>query len=161
MFETGVSATSPVAIRPMCMAFCTVSAWRFWPFGPLGTRHILVVKGYLLDSTTNQRRSWFVSVFYHYICYSPLLQLDSRSYIGLSKLGMVVMSSKETFIIRESRAGADTAVSTFTLPSGRRVHTLDRAVFERAVKAAETSIDRRSRNAGGEIVSPKHERSAG
>jgi hypothetical protein len=72
------------------------------------------------------------------------------------------MTKKETFIIRESRAGADVSTSTFTLPSGRRVHSLDRGIFERAVKAAETFIDRRHRDVSEETEAPApHERSTG
>jgi hypothetical protein len=49
------------------------------------------------------------------------------------------MTKKDTFIVRTGRSG-----SFVTLPSGRRVHTLDRATFERAVGAANTYIKRGS-----------------
>ncbi len=74
------------------------------------------------------------------------------------------MTKRDTFIIRTMRAGSGASVSTVTLPSGNRVHSLDRGVFERAVKAAERFIDERSRNrdASSQAASPvRHERAAG
>jgi hypothetical protein len=44
----------------------------------------------------------------------------------------------DTFVVRDGRSG-----SFVTLPSGRRVHTLDRATFERAVGAANTYMSNR------------------
>lgn len=45
------------------------------------------------------------------------------------------MTKKDTYIVRTRRAG-----SALTLPNGQRVHTLDRALFDRAVSAAENYI---------------------
>jgi hypothetical protein len=73
-----------------------------------------------------------------------------------------IVTQKTTFIIRTSRAGADTSVSSVKLPNGNRVNTLDRGVFERAVKAAENFVERRNRDAPSVAESPvKHERAAG
>jgi hypothetical protein len=78
--------------------------------------------------------------------------------------GEAAVTSKDTFIIRNVRAGSSASTSTVTLPSGRRVHSLDRGVFERAVRAAEKFIDERSRHRDdpSESASPvRHERAAG
>jgi hypothetical protein len=74
-----------------------------------------------------------------------------------------IVAAKEVFIIRKSRAGATTSTSTVKMPSGVRVRTLDRGVFERAVKAAENFVERRNRDVSTEEAeSPvKHERAAG
>jgi hypothetical protein len=45
------------------------------------------------------------------------------------------MPKRDTFIVRSGRSG-----SFVTLPSGRRVHTLDRNTFERAIVAANNYI---------------------
>jgi hypothetical protein len=45
------------------------------------------------------------------------------------------MSKKDVFIVRSGRSG-----SVFTMPSGRRLHTLNRGTFDRAVDAANTYI---------------------
>jgi hypothetical protein len=70
------------------------------------------------------------------------------------------VSKKDTFIVRQGRAGATSSVTTTTLPGGQRVHTLDRGVFERAVRSAETTIvgGRAQRDAPAVVQRPKHER---
>jgi hypothetical protein len=45
------------------------------------------------------------------------------------------MAKKDTFIVRSGRSG-----SSFALPGGVRVRTLDRATFDRAVGAANSYI---------------------
>lgn len=69
------------------------------------------------------------------------------------------MTKKDSFIIRTSRRSGP-SVSSVTLPSGHRVHTLDRGVFDRAVKAAQDYISERKHRdtpiEGGEYPA-KHE----
>jgi hypothetical protein len=73
-----------------------------------------------------------------------MVALISRwAYITLSGLTIPseegpTMKKKDTFVVRSGRSG-----SFFTLPSGVRVHTLNRATFERAVGAANTYISKR------------------
>ena len=65
--------------------------------------------------------------------------------------GLDNMSSKDVFIVRTTRTGS--SVSTVTLPSGSRVRTLDRGLFDRAVTAAEKVI---SSTAPGAESANKH-----
>jgi len=58
------------------------------------------------------------------------------------------MTSKDRYIVREGRTG-----QFVTLPSGRRVHSLDREVFDRAVDAANTYISDR----GADRTTPRRE----
>ena len=61
---------------------------------------------------------------------------------------------EETFVVIPKLADAASSTATFTLPDGVRVHTLDRAVFQRAVRAAEDVIDRtvqRSDSVAGDV----------
>lgn len=53
------------------------------------------------------------------------------------------MPKDTTFIVRNSRGESASSVSVTTLPGGRRVHSLDRAVFEKAVGAANNYISRK------------------
>jgi hypothetical protein len=53
------------------------------------------------------------------------------------------MSKKDAFIVRSGRSG-----SIFTMPSGRRLHTLNRGTFDRAVDAANTYISDHGSSSG-------------
>jgi hypothetical protein len=63
------------------------------------------------------------------------------------------VSKKDVFIVRSGRSG-----SVLTMPSGRRLHTLNRGTFDRAVDAANTYISEHGSRQQQQQQHPDHPR---
>jgi hypothetical protein len=54
------------------------------------------------------------------------------------------LDRRDTFVVSSKTGVGDHVTRTVTLPGGRKVHVLDREIFDRAVKAASPPLEKKT-----------------